>query len=126
MPAFLRLLGRPFSALMLIVLLVPAAPADCLGLAGGAHEPMPCCANRAGIATTLDGGCCSVRDATPLREQPPLSPSPARRNVNDGGAAVVLDAINPVSIAISPGDAPARTPGSPSGPLYLRFSNIRC
>ena len=125
MSLFRSLLARPLSALALGLLLIPAQPAECLGLAAGSHERMPCCSKSADAGTALDGGCCNVREGTPLPEQTPLSTAAARRS----GSDVVSPAV--------PGDCPAlastrldltpgRAPDPRSNPLYLRLSSIRC
>ncbi|HXW08524.1 MAG TPA: hypothetical protein VD833_25060 [Vicinamibacterales bacterium] len=121
-----RRLARPLGGLVLLAMLVPAQPAECVANGPGPHERMPCCSKGPGAGTALDAGCCRVQEGVPEQDQSPTSLPAARRT---GGEAMTPVVPVPGPWTIPPNATAAAAAADSNRPidaLYLRLSTIRC
>jgi hypothetical protein len=124
MVSVIRHLARPLSALLLVVLLAPAAVVECAGTALGGMDAVTCCHRSTDVAA-MDPNCCAMRQHAPEPTQPA---TPVASGSSDQSFAVaLLPAVVPVVVApsVSAFAETVNTGPVPLDPLYLRLSAIR-
>ena len=119
-----RAMSRLLSILLVVVLVTPSVFARCEPIDGVATQGMDCCHKTERAGASLDADCCAMVPDVPGPVQP-TTPATSTQSIDRSTA--VADSVAPVPPAQpSPVLLVAAFNTSPPGPLYIRFSTIRC
>jgi hypothetical protein len=122
MLSFCRRLTRPFTLVLLVLLLAPAA-VDCCELTASHGEGRACCLKPQDDGAKLDADCCAI-EQSPANQQAPGSTPVTAGKVTPTAAPLLAAEWAPVPTqTVHLAVAEAVRP--PADPLYLRLSTLR-
>ena len=118
-----RRLTRPFTALLLVLLIAPVA-VDCCELTASHADGLACCLKQQDEAARLDADCCGVKQSPAKQQAPGSTPVNAGTKTPTPSAPVLTAEWAPVLTPTIP-LAIAEAISPPADPLYLRLSRLR-
>jgi len=117
-----RRFTRPFTLLLLAVLVGPAA-VDCCELTGAHAEELACCLKQDDARPVLEADCCAITESPATQQVPGSTPVGTDKPTQGGISMLTVSWLAvPAQVSALPVADVIRPPADP---LYLRLSTLR-